>query len=527
MAACAEGIAARTDEDDPGSAGAAGASAAGEAGASGTTAGGASGASAGTAGMSTAGAAGKSASGSGGTSGMGTSGAGASGAGTSGAGTSAAGAGAGGAGSAGAGAGGAASGGAGNGGAGSGGAGCGGAGSGGAGAAGAAGASCGPCVSPPANVCLADGGTRRTFTSPGTCGGAGCAYAHTDETCSFGCAGGLCTADPCTAVSCNAPPTPVCSGSSVRTYTAPGTCGGTGACTYPFTDGAACPFGCTNGACNPDPCAGVTCTTPPAPSCFDANTLRTPTGTGTCQPATGACQFASTDQSCPGGCAAGVCKQCATAANCMANEWCSTGPGTCTACGASACGNGLCDCGETVGSCPGDCAPCPTAVKIGDWASGDDGWTYGGLWKRSGGAMVAGSTNSYCNNYTQNLTYNTNVDLSTCASATITFQVKLGDDPSWTPRADKSERLYVQCSGDGGGTWVNLTPTSFPANQSGCSTSYCNGGSNDRSFPLTSQTIALPAACLTTQARFQFQAKGACAWRMQNPGWTVDGVTIN
>lgn len=210
----------------------------------------------------------------------------------------------------------------------------------------------------------------------------------------------------------------------------------------------------------------------------------------------------------------------------MANEWCNAG--TCATCGAAACGNGACDCGETAASCAADCAPCPTALKIGDWASSDDGWTYDGLWKRSGGAMVAGSTNSYCNNYTQNLTYNTNVDLSTCSAPTITFQVKLADDVSWTPRADKSERLYVQCSGDAGANWTNLTPVSFPPNQSACATSYCNSGTSpDRSFPLTSQTIPLPAACLTTQARFRFQAKGACAWRMQSPGWTVDGVTIN
>jgi hypothetical protein len=107
--------------------------------------------------------------------------------------------------------------------------------------------------------------------------------------------------------------------------------------------------------------------------------------------------------------------------------------------------------------------------------------------------------------------------------------VRLADDPNWPSKgADKSERLYVQCSGDGGASWTNLTPSPWPTNQSACATSYCDGYLGfDRSFPWTAETISLPAACRTATVRFQFQAKGSCIWNLQDPGWYVDTVTVN
>lgn len=144
--------------------------------------------------------------------------------------------------------------------------------------------------------------------------------------------------------------------------------------------------------------------------------------------------------------------------------------------------------------------------------------------------MVAGSTTKYCGSYTENLTSPTDVNLSSCASATLSFSVRFADDPNYpdTGKPDKSERLYVQCSGDGGASWTNLTPSPWPANQSACSTSYCDGSNyTDRSFAWTAQSIALPAACRTANARFRFQAKGSCVWRLQNPGWYVDSVKVN
>jgi hypothetical protein len=43
----------------------------------------------------------------------------------------------------------------------------------------------------------------------------------------------------------------------------------------------------------------------------------------------------------------------------------------------------------------------------------------------------------------------------------------------------------------------------------------------------TSQSITLPAACLTANVRFRFQAKGQNVWRLLDPGWYVDTVTIH
>jgi hypothetical protein len=143
--------------------------------------------------------------------------------------------------------------------------------------------------------------------------------------------------------------------------------------------------------------------------------------------------------------------------------------------------------------------------------------------------MVAGSTTSYSSSYTQNLTNGSNINLSTCTSATLKYRVRLADDPDYFGKgADKSERLYVQCSGDGGTTWNNLIPTTWPTNQAACATSYCCGGyGSGRSFPFTDQTATLPAACRTATMRVRFQAKGSSVWNLLNPGWYVDTVTVN
>jgi hypothetical protein len=142
--------------------------------------------------------------------------------------------------------------------------------------------------------------------------------------------------------------------------------------------------------------------------------------------------------------------------------------------------------------------------------------------------MVAGSSTSYNSSYTHSLTNGSNTDLSGCTSATLSFLVRLSDDSDWSPDSDKSERLYPECSGDGGGSWTALTPNPWPSNQSPCSTSYCDGGEGlNRSFSWTSQSISLPAGCRTTQARFRFRATGSSIWRLYNPGWYVDTVTVN
>jgi hypothetical protein len=105
----------------------------------------------------------------------------------------------------------------------------------------------------------------------------------------------------------------------------------------------------------------------------------------------------------------------------------------------------------------------------------------------------------------------------------------LVDDSTWSPDVDRSERLFVECwNNSPPGAWVSLVPSPWPTNQSPCSTSYCDGGEGlDRSFAWTSQAITLPSSCRNSQARFRFRATGSCVWRLMNPGWYVDTVSLN
>lgn len=140
--------------------------------------------------------------------------------------------------------------------------------------------------------------------------------------------------------------------------------------------------------------------------------------------------------------------------------------------------------------------------------------------------MGGGNANKLQSSYTQDLTYGTNVNLLSCGSATLSFEIMFSDDTS--RGSDKSERLYVQCSGDGGASWSNLRPNPWPANQSQCGTSYCSGStSSGRSFPWTAQTIALPPECRTATTRFRFRAEGSHPFNMQNPGWSLRDVKVN
>ncbi|MEB2313577.1 MAG: hypothetical protein OZ928_17170 [Polyangiaceae bacterium] len=432
------------------------------------------------------------------------------------------------------------------------------------------------CNTPPANRC-ADGSTLTVYDAPGSCHEGACSYTTHAQYCAYGCDADTCTGDPCAGKSCLAPPANYCSSASELTiYEASGTCQD-GNCGYDKHT-AFCQYGCANGVCAGDPCAGVSCQSPQASFCVDANSLRVFGAPGSCNQ--GVCTYPSNDEACAHGCVSGVCRDCATSTDCDAGKRCDGGKcvacdtpatcgptcgactgatpacggaalgcqctmspdscggqtvfcsaGSCVACGPSACGNGRCDCGETAASCAADCRPaCPTPLSLGTFDAGADGWTFDGLWRReSGGYMVAGSGTKYASSYTQNLTSGTSVDLSSCASAMLGYSVRLNDDPNYDRKgSDKSERLYVQCSGDGGGSWTNLTPSPWPKNQSACSSSYCSGSyGNDRSFPSTLQSLALPAACRTSAVKIRFQAKGASAWNLQNPGWYVDSVTVD
>jgi len=107
------------------------------------------------------------------------------------------------------------------------------------------------CASPPAATCV-DASTKRVYDATGTCGVDGeCHYASNDVPCP-----GCPACDACAGVTCTTAPSPTCtSTTTLRTYTAPGTCTG-GACTFPYTE-TTCPGGCQSGACAA--CGGTAC----------------------------------------------------------------------------------------------------------------------------------------------------------------------------------------------------------------------------------------------------------------------------
>ncbi len=229
-----------------------------------------------------------------------------------------------------------------------------------------------------------------------------------------------------------------------------------------------------------DPCQGVSCTTPPPARCDDASVLRTFVAPGTCS--NGHCSYQERTDQCLGGCQGGACQQ-----------------------------------------------SCPSALTLGSFASGSDGWSFDGLWRAGSGAMVAGSTTRYSSGYSESLTQGQSVDLSGCGAATLSFEVSLNDDAMYdSDPTDRSERLYVECSGDGGVSWAApLTPNPAPANQNGCGSSYCAGKEGtDRSFGWTAQSIALPSECLKATMKVRFRAAGSSAWRLYNPGWLVRNVAV-
>ncbi|MBI5511503.1 MAG: putative metal-binding motif-containing protein [Deltaproteobacteria bacterium] len=171
------------------------------------------------------------------------------------------------------------------------------------------------CGAPPA---LADSGSCPSGTVACVEGCCGVCLRHEDCGPGFGCCDtGQCSREcnPCSRMVCDKPPAPTCAdANTLRTYTTGGSCSD-GACAYPYSDGS-CAFGCSGGACLPEgsapaptgPCAGVVCNQPPAAKCQNANTLRSYASLGSC--ALGSCDYGSIDTPCPGGCANGICDGC-------------------------------------------------------------------------------------------------------------------------------------------------------------------------------------------------------------------------
>jgi hypothetical protein len=248
------------------------------------------------------------------------------------------------------------------------------------------------CDTPPANTCK-NATTVMTYPKTGTCTAASgtgqCNYPLTESLCDRGCetATGACKGDPCSGIVCAAPPSPC--------YKTPGTCAD-GKCTYAPDEGKLCDDkdSCTESdKCSLGKCQGAPklCNTPPATTCKDASTLKVYTAPGTCSG--GTCTFASADVACPLGCdaAAGKCKgdPCATVkCETPPNGKCYTVPGSCSSgkCtylpkSGAACDDGnLCTHGDKCdsgGTCAGTAYTCKDSlVCTTDTCDGQGGCTF-------------------------------------------------------------------------------------------------------------------------------------------------------
>jgi hypothetical protein len=126
----------------------------------------------------------------------------------------------------------------------------------------------------------------------------------------IGSCGGEQQEDRCKDVTCQTPPANTCKDvNTLLVYESVGTCNpGTGGCEYSSSE-QACENGCAQGECKTDPCQGVVCDQPPLDECKDAATLLEYSATGTCDPATGLCDYPATEVPCDQFCANGVCDE--------------------------------------------------------------------------------------------------------------------------------------------------------------------------------------------------------------------------
>lgn len=218
------------------------------------------------------------------------------------------------------------------------------------------------CNTPPTKIC-SDANHLRVYDAPGTCSEGTCSYASHEEFCSFGCQGDICNGDPCAGVTCSSPPANYCKDASTLVVRSPTGLCASGVCSYPNSTELSCAFGCVNGACKNDPCAGKTCASPPANDCKDATTARVYASTGTCSG--GLCSYAATELSCPHGCVGGVCRDCDVDADCGSGKWCQSN--TCTPCSTDAhCGATCTSCTATGDVCSaGSCVDCVVDSQCG------------------------------------------------------------------------------------------------------------------------------------------------------------------
>jgi len=157
------------------------------------------------------------------------------------------------------------------------------------------------CNQPPVAACVS-GTDLLTYDAVGSCHSGACVYAQHDVACGTGgCVANACSTDPCTGLTCHAPPS--------TCFKAAGVCS-VGSCSYAYDDGVACNDSdpCTDAdQCNTGVCKGKpkSCLAPPADHCDDTTTLRSYDPVGSC--GAGACSYTYHFVTCAAGCANNHC----------------------------------------------------------------------------------------------------------------------------------------------------------------------------------------------------------------------------
>ncbi|MDD5307549.1 MAG: hypothetical protein PHU25_09550 [Deltaproteobacteria bacterium] len=207
----------------------------------------------------------------------------------------------------------------------------------------------------------------------------------------------------------------------------------------------------------------------------------------------------------PATCAAGVCEFAKTTTHC-ANGCTVDGDGTGSCLGAATgCGAALAAMYAATGAPGGD---------VWSWSSGNEGWgldsqsSPSGKWNRKTIGRTDGNSIGFstCGGYSDNADWRTKLTSSYNLSACVACNVNVG---FWAYGETEAgyDKLYAQCSGDGGSQWLTAGETSGPKTT------------------WTEQTWTLPAGCMTSNFRMSFDFKSD-GW-VTAQGYDVDDVRIS
>ncbi|MDD5310022.1 MAG: hypothetical protein PHU25_22120, partial [Deltaproteobacteria bacterium] len=207
-----------------------------------------------------------------------------------------------------------------------------------------------------------------------------------------------------------------------------------------------------------------------------------------------------------------------------------TGPAACEA-GVCAfetttthCANGCTVDGAGMGSCLGAPTGCGAAIaamyaamgapgNVWSWSTGNEGWGLGsqstpsGKWTRKSTGRTDGNSAGFttCGGYSNNADWRAQLTSSANLSACAACNVNVG---FWARGETEAgyDKLYAQCSGNGGSQWLSAGETSGPKTA------------------WTEQVWALPAGCMTSNFRMSFDFKSDAYVTAQ--GYDVDDVRL-